>query len=675
MTLKLTTTAKCTLEAIAADSTSAPTFRMVAYTGAPMVANYQGKPTNVVVDMQGVRTRSPKVVALWNHDENKVVGQGEMSLENGNIIVAGMITGDNEESHNIVSHARNGFQWQASIGANPQKLEAIPAGKSVVVNGKTVVGPVLISRDTPIHEVSFVPFGADANTSVVLTGADASLLQGGVNMNPFEQWLSDKGFDPSQLSESQSVALRKAYDADSPASPKSLEAILGEAKRENDRQEEIARISAGLISQYPHHVEVIGDLAKAAITAKMAPNDFELNCHRNLKVPGSAVSNRHNGSKTLSGAVLEAALCQHGKLPDIEKHFSGETLEAADRSFRNGLTLQELFLGYARRNDPTVSSGRDVRNLLKAAFQTSLRAEGFSTVPLSGILSNVANKFLLQGFMAVETAWREVCTIRSVSDFKTVTSYRLTGDFSYKKVGPTGELKFGTLGEESYTNRAETYGLMMGIPRTDIINDDLGALTSVPMRLGRGAATRLNTVFWTEFLADVTTFFTTGRGNYFEGSTTNLQSSSLKTAVEKFRKQTDADGLPLAIQPAILLVGPENEVAADELYTSTNLNTGGSSTTDKVMNSNVFARKYRPVVSSYLSNSSITNYSTTHWFLLANPMDLSAIEVAFLNGKEAPTVETAEADFNTLGVQMRGYHDFGVSKQDYRAAVRSKGAA
>ena len=51
------------------------------------------------------------------------------------------------------------------------------------------------------------------------------------------------------------------------------------------------------------------------------------------------------------------------------------------------------------------------------------------------------------------------------------------------------------------------------------------------------------------------------------------------------------------------------------------------------------------------------------------------IEVAFLNGQEAPTIETAEADFNVLGVQMRGYHDFGVALQDFRGGVKSKGEA
>jgi hypothetical protein len=68
-------------------------------------------------------------------------------------------------------------------------------------------------------------------------------------------------------------------------------------------------------------------------------------------------------------------------------------------------------------------------------------------------------------------------------------------------------------------------------------------------------------------------------------------------------------------------------------------------------------------------------YSTDFWYLLASPTDLPVIEVAFLNGIETPTVEQADASFSTLGIEMRGYFDFGVKKQDYRAAVKSKNAA
>jgi len=37
-----------------------------------------------------------------------------------------------------------------------------------------------------------------------------------------------------------------------------------------------------------------------------------------------------------------------------------------------------------------------------------------------------------------------------------------------------------------------------------------------------------------------------------------------------------------------------------------------------------------------------------------------------LNGQESRTAETTEAEFHVLGVQMRGYHGFGVSLQEPR---------
>jgi hypothetical protein len=76
-----------------------------------------------------------------------------------------------------------------------------------------------------------------------------------------------------------------------------------------------------------------------------------------------------------------------------------------------------------------------------------------------------------------------------------------------------------------------------------------------------------------------------------------------------------------------------------------------------------------------LANSNYTGYSALKWYLLADPQDLPAIEIVFLNGNEQPTVETADADFNTLGIRMRGFHDFGVAKQEYRGGVAMKGEA
>ncbi|KKL64223.1 hypothetical protein LCGC14_2167220, partial [marine sediment metagenome] len=66
--------------------------------------------------------------------------------------------------------------------------------------------------------------------------------------------------------------------------------------------------------------------------------------------------------------------------------------------------------------------------------------------------------------------------------------------------------------------------------------------------------------------------------------------------------------------------------------------------------------------------------SSNAWYLMADPNRLPAIEVAFLNGVDRPTVEKTDADFNTLGIQSRGYHDFGVAMTEFRASVHSAGA-
>jgi hypothetical protein len=89
---------------------------------------------------------------------------------------------------------------------------------------------------------------------------------------------------------------------------------------------------------------------------------------------------------------------------------------------------------------------------------------------------------------------------------------------------------------------------------------------------------------------------------------------------------------------------------------------------------NPWAGMFRVVTSPYLQNANYTGYSAAAWYLLADAADLPVIEIAFLNGQEAPTVETADADFGMLGIAFRGYHDFGAALQEYRGGVRSAGS-
>lgn len=377
-------------------------------------------------------------------------------------------------------------------------------------------------------------------------------------------------------------------------------------------------------------------------------------------------------------SLLEAATCITLGLDNLERHFDEQTLTAASREYRYGVTLKELLELGANEGGGLGVDPRDLDRVLRCAFTPSwgynqVRGSGFSTTNLSGLLGNTTNRFLAEGFNAVEGGWRDIAATRPATDFKEMSVYSLTGDAEYQKVGETGEIKHGTLGETGYTNRVETFARMFTLTRKQIINDDLGALAQVPRKLGRGAALALNRVFWTEFL-DNASFFSVGNNNLITGAGTALSTAGLGAATTKFRKQTDPDGQPLGSTPKILLVPPELEVAASELMTSAGVNTGGASTEAQVPNRNIWAGKYRVVSSSYLSNDDFTGYSTTAWYLLADPKDIAAIEVAFLFGREQPTIESADADFDQLGISFRGTHNWGVAKQEFRAGVKAAGA-
>jgi hypothetical protein len=357
---------------------------------------------------------------------------------------------------------------------------------------------------------------------------------------------------------------------------------------------------------------------------------------------------------------------------NLEQHIPEQSLEIASKKFRGGIGLQELLLEAAWANGYTGRTFRDNREVMRAAFGQRVEASSVSNIDIGGILSNVANKFLLEGFFTVERTWRNICSVRNVTDFKTVTSYRLIGKDQYELVAPGGEIKHGNLGNESFTNRADTYGLMLGVDRRDFINDDLGAITTVPRKLGRGSGMKINDVFWTTFMNN-SAFFTAGNKNFLTGIDTVLSIDGLTKAEVAYYDLVDSDGKPIGTMPAILLVPTALSAIGSQLYKSLEMRDNTANARTPI--SNPHAGKFRVEISRYLANALYTGNSTKAWYLLSDPNDLPLIEVAFLNGQEAPTIETATADFNVLGVQMRGYHDFGASLQDPRAAIKCKGEA
>jgi len=654
------------IEAAAADGEAEdgkpklPRSSMVAYTGGPMRIGGWRYP--VIVDLAGLAIPSQSRPIRFGHDMQSGVGHTDaIRVEEGKLPATGVVSRDTAAAREIVASARNGFPWQASLGASVEEFEFVKESQKTIVNGREFSGPLNVVRKAVLGEISFVDLGADGQTSAQVAAAATTPKEEEPPMDPTEQTKTEANAEPENAGQPKADPPATKPEAPPPGAEARYEGptadqIRAEALAENARIVTIRRLCAGRYAE----------IEAQAIQEGWDGTRCELEVLRASRPKAPAVHFRDNsvGCRTLEAACLTAA-----GLQNVERLFDERTLDAAHRRFRGAIGLQELLLEAAWANGFTGRNFRDARSVLRFAFQPHLEA-GFSTIDIGGILSNVANKFLLEGFFSVERTWRNICSVRNVSDFKTVTSYRLVGTDQYEQVAPGGELKHGTLGEEKYTNKADTYGLMLTIDRRDIINDDLGAITTVPRKLGRGSGLKINDIFWATFL-DNATFFAAANGNYLEGADTVLSIDGLTKAEVAFMDQVDTDGKPIGIMPSIVLVPTALSAVGTQLYKSMELRDTNSNLKYPVANPH--QGKFRVEVSRYLSNSHYTGHSSKAWYLLADPNDLPVIEMAFLNGQESPTIETADADFNVLGVRLRGFHDFGASLQEARAGVKAKG--
>ena len=345
----------------------------------------------------------------------------------------------------------------------------------------------------------------------------------------------------------------------------------------------------------------------------------------------------HDAKTIVAAACMGAAMSEK----NIEAHCKGVDIDAAHD------------LGIRRLSDVFAAFGISYRPGDDAGMTKALRA-AFSSADIPNVLSNVAHKFVLAGFGSAGEYWRVVSRAIPVSDFKQVKGVRLVMSGLLKPLAKGGELQHVDLADEARNIQAATKGSIVGITREDLINDDLGVLALIPEHFGLMAGRTIN--------ADVFGAISTTGSDYGATATGALNLDNVAAAYAKAMTIKDGEGNPLGLMPNILLCSPTNYITARGIYQSETI-TGASS---KTARDNVMRGVLNPVTAPYLPAT-----GTAYWlFNDAFPL----VDVAFLGGRQTPVVETANVDFNQLGIQMRCYFDYGASKGETKAALYSTGA-
>ena len=624
----------------------------------------------VVVDLAGMEIPD-SVPLLANHDNRTSarVGMVTATVADGALGITGEIVSDGDDARNIIDQCKAGADWQLSIGADVRECELVQRD-SREINGQTHEAPFYHIKQSTLREVSVVAVGADASTKMKVS-ARFDLT----NPNPTEgETMSEenKNLNAAGVTnaepenhEVQAAAPNVEAKAEVDVTAAAADAADKAVKAERDRVSAIQSICNG---EFP-------EIEREAVSAGWTPEDTTRKVLDAIRAARPAASVHINVTQKPEGGdmrkTVEAAMCLRcGISADaLEKSYGAPAVEAGMKDM--DMPLKQLLIECMRMDGIPYSRGFD-NETIRAAF---------SSVSLPGILSNVANKKLLQSYEAQPVIATKLCSTGDLNDFKEAERFRLTDVGDLLPVAADGEIREGGLTEESAKNQLDTYGKKFCLTRKMIINDDLGAFMKVPVAMGNRAARLIDQLFFARLLKnpqqnDGKALFHSGHKNLLTGANSALSADSIKKAIQLFLDQTDADGQPISVEPRYLLVPTALKHLAIELTKGATLIMAGGS--DNVIRPalNVIADENLQVVSSpYLANSAYEGASQTAWYLFGAPGQVDTFEIGFLNGKRTPTVERGETDYNTLGMWFRVYFDLGVREQDFRGMLKANGAA
>ena len=387
--------------------------------------------------------------------------------------------------------------------------------------------------------------------------------------------------------------------------------------------------------------EVNIDAVRAAALAEMQTRS---QAAAGIRSTGVTTSEDHNDPVSIRSAMADALA--HRLAPGAVK------LEGRAVEYR-GMRILDMVGELASAGGERFNA-RDQDALL----QRAVGAHSTSDFPL--LLADAANKSLLAQYQAAAPTYRKWAARKPFVDFKD-HSFLRAGDFpAFREINEAGEVKYGTISENAEKVRAKEYGTGIAIGRRALINDDLSALSDFSSQIAIRAAADENKLAYGVLaangaLSDGKAIFHTDHGN-LAASGAAIDATSVALAVAALRAQKSLDGLVLNLQPAFLVVGPAQEVAARQILAAI--------TPTKSTDVNVWSGFAELIVDANITGNA--------WYVFAESSAAPVVVYGYVGGSEGPQVRT-ERDFDTQAVKVAAGLDFAVGAIDFRGAYKNAG--
>lgn len=276
-----------------------------------------------------------------------------------------------------------------------------------------------------------------------------------------------------------------------------------------------------------------------------------------------------------------------------------------------------------------------------------------TTSDFSLILGDAVGRELRRAYQATPSGVRQVARQSMARDFRAKRLMQLGEGPELKKVAESGEFQSGTIEESGESYSVETFGRIFSISRQAMINDDLGAFTQIPAKMGIAAssfeaAQLVAKLVANPVMSDDLAVFHAQHGNL----TTPYAApglTALGLARLAMRKQKGLGGELIDATPRFVLVPAELETVAEQVLAEI----AATKTADHNPFDNLTL-----VVDPRLTNAE-------QWYVVADPAVIDGLEYSYLEGAPGPQIETRQG-FEVDGVQMKVRLDFGCGWVDHR---------
>lgn len=569
---------------------------------------------------------------------------------------------------------REGTLRNISVGYTTHKMQKVEDGAATV--------PVYRAVDWEPHELSLVPIGADAG---------AVTRSGGGMTNPCE-FIQEREMPDPVVPAPTTIPAPASQPTPAPAAPPAVTA----AQRAEIELAERTR-SEGI-----RRVGVVLKRSEADIT-KAINEGTSLEAFRAASVDALANAPTEQGGvlqlgRASTGAMIragedardkfkrgaEAAIMERAgvlslvraasKLPEWEQimRIRGLSVEVdADPGEFRGLRMLDI----ARRSLDIIgarSSGMLAMDVVAAAFEIRAASLGGlgTTSDFPNILENVLYKTLLAQYMITPDTWTRFCKTGSVQDFRASKRYRMGTFGSLAALNEAGEFQSASIPDaEKQSITAATKGRIIGISRQAIINDDMGAFSSLATMLGRAAKLSVEVDVYAALtsnsglgptMSDGNTLFHASHNNITTGAA--IGSAAIDADRVAMASQKDPSGNELlALTPAVLVLPIGLGGVARQIN-----NGQYDFDSTKFQTPNRVGGLFRDIVDT-------ARITGTRRYLFADPGVAPTFEVAFLDGQQQPFMDV-QPGWRVDGFEWKVRLDYGVAPIDFRGAITNAGA-